>query len=119
MATNNVTISMENDTIEDHLVTLLEKLETIRETKEATNALSKHYRQPIRIEIRSLEFWRSIISECLASFFFVFIVSGACLHALHKGMESNNGNDVVLATALASGFSMMILSQCFGKISGK
>lgn len=118
MAANNLTITMENDTIEDHLVTLFEKLETIRETKEATNALTKRYRQPIRIEIRALEFWRSIISECLASFFFIFIVSGAYFNALKKGMDSA-WNDTVVPTALASGLAMTILNQCFGKISGE
>lgn len=117
MARNSLTLTMENQSIEDHLVTLFEKLETIRETKETTNALSKYHRQPIQIEIRTLEFWRSIISECLATFFFVFIVSGAGLNYLNKGTEGVP-NDMVLATALATGFSMAILNQCFGKISG-
>ncbi|KAL0268338.1 UNVERIFIED_CONTAM: hypothetical protein PYX00_010317 [Menopon gallinae] len=114
---NNVAVSMEGDAIEDHIATLMEKLEAMRQSKESAGSASKRYRQPFQTEIRTLEFWRSIISECLATFFFVFIVSGSGL-AYSSKVPGGYGGDVILATALASGLSMAILSQCFGNISG-
>lgn len=117
MAGNALTINMDDGIVEEHLVTLLEKLESIREAKGNTNESSKIYRQPIQVEIRTLEFWRSIISECLASFFFVFIVSGASCNYFGKGIEKIS--DLTLSTALATGLSMALLHHCFEKISGE
>lgn len=118
MAANTLTLglprsSMDNLTIEDHIKSMLDKLENMRQAKvEARSISGKNYRQPMKIEIRTLEFWRSIISECLASFFFVFIVSGA-------GLLKNYDSTVVVTTALAAGFSMAMLNFCFGHISGE
>lgn len=56
---------------------------------------------------------RSIIAECLASFLYVFIVCGAAAGA-GVGVSS-----VLLASALASGFAITTLTQCFSHISGK
>lgn len=58
---------------------------------------------------------RSIISECLASFMYVFIVCGA---AAGVGVGASVSS-VLLATALASGLAMATLTQCFLHISGK
>lgn len=58
---------------------------------------------------------RSIISECLASFLYVFIVCGAAAGA---GVGASVSS-VLLATALASGLAMATLTQCFLHISGK
>lgn len=58
---------------------------------------------------------RSIISECLASFLYVFIVCGA---AAGSGVGASVSS-VLLATALASGFTVATLTQCFAHISGE
>ncbi|XP_018578366.1 neurogenic protein big brain-like isoform X2 [Anoplophora glabripennis] len=68
----------------------------------------------MRVEIRTLEFWRSVISECFASFIYVFVVCGAAAGA---GVGAPI-HFVLLATSLASGFVITSLTQCFGHISG-
>jgi len=59
-------------------------------------------------------FYRSIMSECLASFFYVFIVCGAAAGA---GVGASVSS-VLLATGLASGLAMATLTQCFLHVSG-
>ncbi|KAK3912015.1 Neurogenic protein big brain, partial [Frankliniella fusca] len=77
-------------------------------------------RPTVQAELRTLEFWRATISECLATFFLVFVVCGAGAGASGGagagGATHNNG--ALLATALAAGFCMATLYQCFGHISG-
>ncbi|CAO1333608.1 unnamed protein product [Diamesa serratosioi] len=65
-------------------------------------------------ELRTLTFWRAIISECLASFLYVFIVCGAAAGA---GIGASVSS-VLLSTSLASGLSMAVLTHCFIHISG-
>ncbi|KAJ6648195.1 Neurogenic protein big brain [Pseudolycoriella hygida] len=57
---------------------------------------------------------KCIRSECLASFLYVFIVCGAAAGA---GVGASVSS-VLLATALASGFAITTLTQCFSHISG-
>ncbi|KAK6619700.1 hypothetical protein RUM43_012457 [Polyplax serrata] len=116
MAANALAINMEEETMDEHLVTLMEKLESLRVAKNSANGLTKNFRQPLQVEIRTLEFWRSIISECLASFFFVFIVSGVSCNYLNRGLDKVS--DLALPTALATGLAMALLHHCFEKISG-
>ncbi|XP_072401935.1 neurogenic protein big brain [Diabrotica undecimpunctata] len=97
--------------IEYHLVTMFEKLENLRNDTVKTSEKSKI---PLQVEIRTLEFWRAVISECLSSFIYVFIVCGA---AAGSGVGAPISS-VLLATALAAGFAMTSLTQCFGHISG-
>ncbi|CAB0004216.1 unnamed protein product, partial [Nesidiocoris tenuis] len=68
---------------------------------------------PPRAELTTLELWRSIISECLASFFYVFTVCGAAAGVASGGSTAQT----VLASAFASGFSIAALTQSFGHIS--
>ncbi|XP_013112422.1 neurogenic protein big brain [Stomoxys calcitrans] len=112
------TIPLENN-IDAHIVTLFERLEAIRRDNQCNainNRLSSTLqpKRSMQAEIRTLEFWRSIISECLASFFYVFIVCGAAAGA---GVGASVSS-VLLATALASGLAMGTLTQCFLHISG-
>ncbi|XP_017860350.1 PREDICTED: neurogenic protein big brain isoform X2 [Drosophila arizonae] len=106
--------------IDYHIVTLFERLEAMRKDSHGNainNRLSSTLQVPKRsmqAEIRTLEFWRSIISECLASFLYVFIVCGAAAGA---GVGASVSS-VLLATALASGLAMATLTQCFLHISG-
>lgn len=97
--------------IEYHIVTLFEKLDALRRDSASVPLGSVGLQKtPMQVEIRTLEFWRSIISECLSSFFYVFIVCGAV-----GGAGVNSALDV---TALATGFAIMTLTQCFGHVSG-
>ncbi|XP_063701985.1 neurogenic protein big brain [Culicoides brevitarsis] len=98
--------------IDYHIVTLLEKLESMR--KEAPIPKKGMKKFNMHQELRTLEFWRSIISECLSSFFYVFIVCGAAAGA---GIGASISS-VLLATALASGFAIAALTQCFFHVSG-
>lgn len=75
----------------------------------------KRKRKPMKIEIKSLEFWRSIIAECLSSFFYVFLV--CAVHISWTGSLIGHQTDWVVM-ALTSGFAMAILTKCFGPISG-
>ncbi|KAG5675960.1 hypothetical protein PVAND_005817 [Polypedilum vanderplanki] len=65
-------------------------------------------------EVRTLTFWRAIISECLASFIYVFIVCGAAAGA---GIGASVSS-VLLSTSLASGLTIAVLTHCFLHISG-
>lgn len=106
-------VPLDTSTIEDHLATLLEKLEAMKEAREATASLGRRFRPPVRTEVRTLEFWRAIIAECLAAFFLVFLVSAA--GAKTDGVPG----DTVLTAGLATGLGMAVLIHCFGRISGK
>ncbi|XP_017782179.1 PREDICTED: neurogenic protein big brain [Nicrophorus vespilloides] len=103
--------SDDNRSIDYHIVTLLDKIETMRSDNLNTK---KKVKVPIQIEIRTLEFWRSVTCECLASFIYVLIVCGA---AAGSGAGASLSS-VLLATALSAGFCMTTLTQCFGHISG-
>lgn len=59
--------------------------------------------------------FRAIISECMASFLYVFIVCGAAAGA---GIGASVSS-VLLTTSLASGLSIAVLTHCFIHISGK
>ncbi|EDS43622.1 aquaporin transporter [Culex quinquefasciatus] len=102
--------------IDYHIVQLFERLENLRRepgTKLSTS-MQGGGRASMHNELRSLEFWRSITAECLASFFYVFIVCGAAAGA---GVGASVSS-VLLATALSSGFAVTALTQCFLHVSG-
>lgn len=111
MTDDNLNFDVEN--IEFHIITLFEKLEVIRKGKISDVLLKKI---PVRTELRTLEFWKSVISECLASFIYVFLVCGA--NAASR-MGSTSAANIFMVTAIASGFAMMFLTQFFGHVSGK
>lgn len=105
--------------VDYHIVTLFEKLEALKNENKANSQCTA--KLPIKVEIRTLEFWRSVISECLASFVYVFIVCGASAAGAGVGPITSSPvpSSVLLSTALAAGFAMISLTQCFGHISGK
>lgn len=108
MATGNLT--QDNQSVEYNIVTLFEKLDNIRR-----DGVNVPRILPAQAEMRTLEFWRSIISECLASFFYVFIVCGTAAAVSPSGSPALG----VLSVAMASGFSIAALTQSFGHVSGK
>lgn len=95
--------------VEYNIAKLLEKISASRRADTGPPRLL-----PAKAEMRTLEFWRSIISECLASFFYVFVVCGA---AAAVAPASSQGLTVI-TNALASGFSIAALTQSFGHVSG-
>lgn len=103
-------LSFPDDVLDQHIVTLFERLEGLRRSQN-----NKEIKPPMQLEIRSLEFWRAIFAECVASFFYVFIVCGAAAGAGQGASTSA----VLLATALAAGLAMAMLTQCLSHISGE
>ncbi|CAL1270510.1 unnamed protein product [Larinioides sclopetarius] len=63
------------------------------------------------VELRTLEFWRAIIAECLATFIYVFLVCGS--HVMWPLYSINT-----LTKSFANGLAMATAAQCFGHISG-
>lgn len=89
---------------------LQEALESLKQTREEN---AETNRPSMRVELRSLEFWRAIIAECLGSFLYVFLVCGAI------GQQTNNVVLSNISAALASGLGAMAIIHCFGGVSGK
>ena len=68
-------------------------------------------------EFRTLDFWRAVIAECLASFLYVFLLCAT--HLTWTGSMFIFGpSPNWLVIAMTSGFAMATLVQCFGHISG-
>lgn len=63
------------------------------------------------VELRTLEFWRAIIAECLATFMYVFLVCGS--HVMWPLHSVNT-----LTKSFTNGFAMATAAHCFGHISG-
>jgi len=97
--------------VDAHIVTILSRLSALRENNAADIADRK---APMSIEVRSLELWRAVAVECLATFFFGLVVAGAAAASAVSGSGLS-----VLATAVASGFAIAAISLIFGHISGK
>ncbi|CAG9759884.1 unnamed protein product [Ceutorhynchus assimilis] len=106
------TLNFDIENVEFHLVTLFEKLESIRREKIGSSNLKK---LPLQVELRTFEFWKALISETIASFVYVFLVCGA--NAASR-MGNTSPANVFLFTAMTSGFVMMFLTQFFGHVSG-
>ncbi|XP_046687377.1 neurogenic protein big brain-like, partial [Homalodisca vitripennis] len=107
MATATLSVP-DNQSVEFGIATLLEKVSAMRRDDTGPPRLL-----PAKAEMRTLEFWRSIISECLASFFYVFVVCGASVAVAPSGSPGL----LVIANALASGFAIAALTQSFGHVS--
>ncbi|KAJ0182293.1 hypothetical protein K1T71_001662 [Dendrolimus kikuchii] len=104
------TFNIPDDNLEQHIITLFEKLECMR--RDARNELPG--RVPARLELRTLSLWKAVVAECAASFLYVFIVCGAAGGA---GIGAS-ASAVLLATAIASGCAIATITLCFAHISG-
>lgn len=94
---------MEPTTAEGYLFHVLKKFHSSE---------TRHVKQlEMRREIQSLQFWRSVIAECLSTFFYTFLV---CAVSISWGGEKPS----ILQVALAAGFVATTLNHCFGHISG-
>ncbi|XP_028036216.1 neurogenic protein big brain [Bombyx mandarina] len=107
------TFTIPDDNLEQHIVTLFEKLEILRRDAN-TNGDNLAGRIPARLELRTLSLWKAVVAECVASFLYVFIVCGAAGGA---GVGAS-ASAVLLSTALASGCAIATLTMCFVNISG-
>lgn len=99
---------------ESLLLTLLSRVDAARH-----RALLRHQRKRYTMshEMKTLEFWRSVIAECLASFIYVFLVCAT--HLTWSGsMYIFGPAPNWLVISLTSGFAMATLVQCFSHISG-
>jgi len=69
----------------------------------------------MQTEIRTLEFWRAIIAECISTFFYVVMIC-----SVHHTMKTPQDSpaDVQLYTALATGLAMITLAHAFLPVSG-
>lgn len=93
-----------------HIVNLLTRLSNIREN----NPDLSERRIPMSTEARSLELWRAVAVECLATFLFGLVVSGAASSTAVSGSGLS-----ILATAIASGFAVSAIYLIFGHVSGE
>lgn len=66
----------------------------------------------MRDEIQTLELWRAVVAECLATFFYVFLVCGT--HVSWPGYAEPSE----LVIGLTAGTAVATLVQCYGHISG-
>lgn len=86
-------------------------------TKRGTNINGRSAGLSLFREYRTIEFWRSVLAECVASFLYTFLLCAT--HLTWSGSSYVFGpspNWIVIA--LTSGFTMATLVQCFGHISG-
>lgn len=109
------TFNIDDNNLEQHIVTLFEKLECLRKDANSNSDNVLAGRVPARLEVRTLSLWKAVVAECAASFLYVFIVCGAAGGA---GVGAS-ASAVLLATALASGCAIATLTLCFAHISGK
>lgn len=113
MATSSATFNSINDkNLEQCVVTFLEKVDSLEKAK---SQLAKKTLPSAQAELRTLQLWRSIISECLAAFLYVFIVCGAISTSANAGSFPQTS----FVTAAASGFTICVLTYCFQNLSGK
>ena len=105
MTTVSLATPLTSAGVESLLQALLERFETVRMQQ------PQKMRAPMQAEIRSLDFWRSIVAECLASFFLVFIVCGSFIPWSGHTPPS-------IGIALAAGFAVASLTLTFAHVSG-
>jgi len=69
----------------------------------------------MQTEVRTLEFWRAIIAECVASFLLVVMVSSS-----HQSLAAGgaSGAQMQLFLAIATGLTVIVLTRAFLSVSG-
>ncbi|XP_066595539.1 neurogenic protein big brain-like [Prorops nasuta] len=94
-----------------HIVNFVTRLSTYLENN--PNDGNQERKASMSTEARSLELWRAVAVECFATFLFGLVVSGAAASSAISGSGLS-----VLATAIASGFTIAAIYLIFGHISG-
>jgi len=69
----------------------------------------------MQTEVRTLEFWRAIIAECVATFLLVVMVSSS-----HQSLAAGgaSGAQMQLFLAVATGLAVIVLTRAFLSVSG-
>ncbi|KAK7077408.1 hypothetical protein SK128_017804, partial [Halocaridina rubra] len=96
---------IEGRTWESQILFLLDKLESLKPDPNPPP------RPPMIVEVRTLELWRAVIAECLATVFYVFLVCGAYSPWTGKTLTPEGQ----LTIALVAGFAMAVLVHSFGQ----
>ncbi|XP_015367453.1 PREDICTED: neurogenic protein big brain isoform X2 [Diuraphis noxia] len=101
--------------LDHHLNMMLELVERLERSKWSVGSGGRRWRpdarpplMPVQAELRTLELWRSVMAECLATFLYVAVVCGA----------ATSDASPVLGAAAASGFTMLALTVCLQNVSG-
>ncbi|XP_050535247.1 neurogenic protein big brain isoform X2 [Daktulosphaira vitifoliae] len=95
--------------LDHHLNLMLDAIERIERNRCPGGWRRKPIRLlPMQAELRTLELWRSVMAECLATFLYVAVVCGA----------ATSDASPVLGAAAASGFTMLALTVCLQNVSG-
>lgn len=116
MTMGEQTFNIPDESLEQHIVTLFERLECLKNSNaNSNNEVRLAGRIPARLEVRTLSLWKAVVAECAASFLYVFVVCGAAGGA---GIGAS-ASAVLLSTALASGCAIATLTLCFAHISGE
>lgn len=102
--------------LDHHLNMMLEAIERLERNRCPSGGGGRWWRanarpqlMPMQAELRTLELWRSVMAECLATFLYVAVVCGA----------ATSDASPVLGAAAASGFTMLALTVCLQNVSGK
>jgi hypothetical protein len=101
--------------MDHHLNMMLELVERLERNRWSAGSGGRRWRpdarpplMPLQAELRTLELWRSVMAECLATFLYVAVVCGA----------ATSDASPVLGAAAASGFTMLALTVCLQNVSG-
>ncbi|XP_025406216.1 neurogenic protein big brain isoform X2 [Sipha flava] len=101
--------------LDHHLNMMLEAIERLERNRWPASSGGRRWRadarpklMPMQAELRTLQLWRSVMAECLATFLYVAVVCGA----------ATSDASPVLGTAAASGFTMLALTLCLQNVSG-
>ncbi|XP_022172799.1 neurogenic protein big brain isoform X2 [Myzus persicae] len=101
--------------LDHHLNMMLELVERLERNRWSVGSGGRRWRpdarpplMPVQAELRTLELWRSVMAECLATFLYVAVVCGA----------ATSDASPVLGAAAASGFTMLALTVCLQNVSG-
>ncbi|KAI4502507.1 hypothetical protein M0802_002419 [Mischocyttarus mexicanus] len=105
--TNMTTESLPRE-VDAHIVNILTKISNMRDNIDVSEK-----RIPMSTEARSLELWKAVLVECVATFLFVFVVSGAASSTAVSGSGLS-----ILATSIASGFVISAIYLIFGHVGG-
>lgn len=77
----------------------------------------------MKVEIRRIDFWRAVISECLGMLLYVLLGCSSTMtcdvqYAVRHGVGDDLRNDArYVLVALCFGLNAMALTQCFSHIS--
>ncbi|XP_060853423.1 zinc finger MYM-type protein 1 isoform X5 [Rhopalosiphum padi] len=100
--------------MDHHLNMMLELVERLERNRWSAGSGGRRWRpdarpplMPLQAELRTLELWRSVMAECLATFLYVAVVCGA----------ATSDASPVLGAAAASGFTMLALTVCLQNVS--